>query len=54
MTTVLTKACPYVHTTSAIYKSCGIYLRLVTSALMSYPDPNSQVFRILMSQLGSL
>jgi hypothetical protein len=29
-------------------------IRLVTSALVSYPDPNSRVFRILMSQLGSL
>jgi hypothetical protein len=35
MTTVLTKACPYVHMTGAIYKSYGIYLTMVDMDVLS-------------------
>jgi hypothetical protein len=35
MTTVLTKAYPYVYMTSAIYKSCGIYLTMVDMDVLS-------------------
>jgi hypothetical protein len=45
MTTVLTKACPYVHTTSAIYKSYGIYLTMVDMDVLSPLSTSVTPFR---------